>query len=239
MQATKRVKNPRKQRKIVHSAPAHVRHKLMAAPLSRELATSKGARTLPVRKGDTIRIMRGDHSGFEGKVSRIDLKRYRVFVEGLTREKVDGTNIFVAVHPSKVMIRSLNLDDKWRKAIVDRKHKLEPPQKGETAVPKTEKKALEPKGEAPVEKARAVAKTAKTHREKKTTEKPRTIQRKPASSKKAKVSTAGEKPTAGKRLAKATAKKEETADLKTKSETPPKKTPRKLKTTASKKDGEI
>lgn len=107
--------NPGKQRKGLTTAPAHVRHKLMAAPLSSELTASKGAKTLPVRKGDTVRIMRGDNKGFEGKVSRVDLKAYRIYMEGLTREKVDGTNIFIAVHPSKVQIRNLNLDDKYRK----------------------------------------------------------------------------------------------------------------------------
>jgi large subunit ribosomal protein L24 len=107
--------NPGKQRKGLTTAPAHVRHKLMAAPLSSELTASKGAKTLPVRKGDTVRIMRGDNKGFEGKVSRVDLKDYRIYMEGLTREKVDGTNIFIAVHPSKVQIRNLNLDDKYRK----------------------------------------------------------------------------------------------------------------------------
>jgi large subunit ribosomal protein L24 len=107
--------NPGKQRKGLTTAPAHVRHKLMAAPLSSELTASKGAKTLPVRKGDTVRIMRGDNKGFEGKVSRVDLKAYRIYMEGLTREKVDGTNIFIAIHPSKVQIRNLNLDDKYRK----------------------------------------------------------------------------------------------------------------------------
>ena len=34
MQQTKRVKNPGKQRKRLFNAPAHIRHKLMAAPLS-------------------------------------------------------------------------------------------------------------------------------------------------------------------------------------------------------------
>jgi large subunit ribosomal protein L24 len=121
MQTTKRVKNPRKQRKMVFNAPAHRRHKMMAAPLSTELAASKGAKTMPVRKGDTIRIMRGDNKGFEGKVSRVDLKAYRIYIEGLTREKVDGTNIFLPVHPSKVQIRNLTLDDNRRKAILQRK----------------------------------------------------------------------------------------------------------------------
>src|SRR4030065_235061 len=127
MQTTKPIRNPGKKRKLLYNAPAHLRHKLMAAPLSKELVASKGAKTLPVRKGDTVRIQRGDHKGFEGKVTRIDLKRYRIFIEGLTREKGDGTNIFVSVHPSKVMIKTLNLDDKWRKRIVERKKKLELP----------------------------------------------------------------------------------------------------------------
>jgi len=129
MQKTKRVKNPGKQRKRLFNAPAHIRHKLMSAPLSNELAASRGAKTLPVRKGDTVRIMRGDNKGFEGKVSRVALKEYRIYMEGLTREKVDGTNIFLPIHPSKVQIRTLNLDDKWRKDILTRKKEAEKPEK--------------------------------------------------------------------------------------------------------------
>jgi len=118
MQTTK---NPGKQRKKLFNAPAHIRHKLMAAPLSAELLAQRGVKALPVRKGDSVRIMRGDHKGFEGKVSKVDLKRFRVTLEGLTREKVDGTTVFVTLHPSKIMIRTLNLDDKLRKAVLDRK----------------------------------------------------------------------------------------------------------------------
>src|SRR5512133_2298271 len=121
MQETNRVKNPGKQRKMLFNAPAHLRHKQMGATLSSELTASNGAKTLPVRRGDTVRILRGDNKGFEGKVSRVDMKAYRIYMEGLTREKVDGTNIFIAIHPSKVEIRNLTLDDKLRKSVVDRK----------------------------------------------------------------------------------------------------------------------
>lgn len=138
MQATK---NPRKQRKMHFNAPAHIRHKQMAAPLSPELLAQRGIKALPVRKGDTVRITRGDHKGFEGKVSRIDLKRYRVYLEGLTREKVDGTTVFVGLHPSKIMIRTLNLDDKIRKAILGRKKPVA--KKGEKAKKAAPKKAAE------------------------------------------------------------------------------------------------
>jgi large subunit ribosomal protein L24 len=140
MQDTKRVKNPGKQRKKLFNAPAHLRHKLMAAPLSNELAASRGAKTLPVRKGDTVRIQRGDNKGFEGKVSRVDTKLYRIYIEGFTREKVDGTNIFLPVHPSKVEIRNLNLDDNWRKDILGRKKEIEKPKKKEKAKAKPHKK---------------------------------------------------------------------------------------------------
>lgn len=121
MQKQLPVKKPGKQRKMLFNAPLHIRQKNMAAPLSPELRSSKGVKSLPVRKGDTIQIVRGDNIGFEGKINRLDLKRYRIFIEGLTREKVDGTNIFISVHPSKVVIKKLKLDDKWRKAIIERK----------------------------------------------------------------------------------------------------------------------
>ena len=178
MQATKPAKDPRKQRKRLYQAPAHLRHKLMAASLSPELAASKGIKTLPVKKGDTVRVVRGDHMGFEGKVNRVDLKRYRIFLEGLTREKVDGTNIFVSVHPSKVMIKNLKLDDKWRKAIVDRKKELALSRKGKETkktVKKTSKAAREKKGEkkAAVEE-KVKEKPAKKKVQKKTAAKKKT-----------------------------------------------------------------
>ena len=121
MQTTRPITKPSKQRKRLFQAPAHVRHKLLAAHLSPELRGSHMVKSFPVRTGDTVRIMRGDHKGFEGKISRVDLKSYRIYVEGLTREKVDGTTIFVPVHPSKVIVTHLNLDDKWRKEILETK----------------------------------------------------------------------------------------------------------------------
>jgi large subunit ribosomal protein L24 len=143
MQTARPVTKPTKQRKMLYQAPAHVRHRLLGAHLSQELRATHIARSIPVRSGDTIRVMRGDHKGFEGKISRIDLKKYRIYVEGLTREKVDGTTIFVPVHPSKLLITRLNLDDKWRKRILERKQK---PQK------KSRKPMKKPKPEPVVQK---------------------------------------------------------------------------------------
>lgn len=159
----KSVKNPRKQRKKLFNAPAHIRHKMMAAPLSSELQASKGAKTLPVRKGDTVRILRGDNKGFEGKVSRVDLKAYRIYMEGLTREKTDGTNIFLAVHPSKVQIRNLNLDDKYRKdTIIGRKQAPEKKEKKKPKVPPAKPAKAPVKKKAKVEEEPEIEEEAAT-----------------------------------------------------------------------------
>ena len=150
MQAIKPVTKPTKQRKMLYQAPDHIRYRLFTAPLSPELRASHGAKALPVRSGDSVRIMRGDQKGFEGKITRIDRKKYRIYVEGLTREKVDGTTIFVPMHPSKVMITRLNLDDKWRKKILERKKVAR--RKVEEVAEKPPKEVVEIKEEAIEEK---------------------------------------------------------------------------------------
>jgi len=113
--------SPGRQRKSLYQAPLHERYRRFSAPLTPELKTSHNTNSLPVRRGDTVRILRGDRKGLEGKVIEVDRKNYRIFVEGVTREKVDGTTIPVPIHPSKVMIVNLNLDDKWRREILKRK----------------------------------------------------------------------------------------------------------------------
>jgi len=105
---------PSKQRAALYNAPAHRRHRMLSASLSTELKTSQGRNSYPIRKGDTVKILRGDFAGIEGKITNIDTKRHRIFVEGVSREKVAGTSTTVSVHSSKVMITKLNLDDKWR-----------------------------------------------------------------------------------------------------------------------------
>jgi ribosomal protein L24 len=125
--------------------------------------------------------MRGDRKGIEGKVSKVDRKRYRISVEGVTREKVDGTAIPVLIHPSKVMLINLNLDDKWRRKILDRKRPkaaAEAPEKPEVKKkarkkkakkPKTRKKAAEKKEEPEKKKTRRRA-AKKTEAKKEETE---------------------------------------------------------------------
>ena len=95
---------PTKQRKRLYQAPLNERYKKFSAPLSSKLKESHGPNSVPVRKGDTVMIMRGDRKGSEGKVTQISRKKYSIFVEGATREKVDGTATLVPIHPSKLSL---------------------------------------------------------------------------------------------------------------------------------------
>ena len=107
-------KRPSKQRKEFYEAGGQRIRKLMSAPLSTELRGTQGRRSYQVRRGDTVKIVRGDFAGVEGKVTEVDRTSRRLFVEGVTREKTSGTSSNVSVHCSKVVITKLNLDDKWR-----------------------------------------------------------------------------------------------------------------------------
>ncbi|MBX5321030.1 MAG: 50S ribosomal protein L24 [Candidatus Bathyarchaeia archaeon] len=194
MQAARTVKSS-KQRKTLFQAPDHIRYKHFAALLSPELRKSYGTRSLPVRSGDTVRVMRGERKGFEGKVSRVDRESYRIYVEGLTREKVDGTTIFVPVHPSKVMITKLNLDDKWRKKILERKKRAEGVAEKVVEKHVEEKVAVEelplPTEEKPKRRKRTAKKPEKKKVEEKQKKKTREKPKKPRKRKKVEESRSG------------------------------------------------
>jgi len=113
-------KQPRKQRRWLYkTSKLHERHKLLHATLSEELRKKYGKRSIRVRKGDKVKIMRGEFAGHEGKVLEVDMKKIRIKVDGATITKVDGTEVAVPIHPSNVMITSLEMDD-VRKKILER-----------------------------------------------------------------------------------------------------------------------
>ena len=108
-------KKPSKQRKSFFNAPLHKRGKIMSVHLSKELREKYGIRSFPIRVGDKVRIMRGDHKGVEGKVTKVDRKKYRVFIEGVTRENSRGEKVYIPIHYSNLMIIELDLSDEYRK----------------------------------------------------------------------------------------------------------------------------
>ncbi len=92
-----------------------------SASLSPELVKEHRVHRMVVRTGDTVAILRGKFLDVEGKVSKVDRKKGYVYIEGVTREKADGTTRQVPIHSSKVIIRRLVLDDRRRKEILQRR----------------------------------------------------------------------------------------------------------------------
>lgn len=102
-------------------APNHRRQKTLAAILSPSLRGEHGVKSLPIRSGDTVAVRRGEWALQEGRVLRVDTKRAWVFVENIKRERADGREVNIPIRPENLMITKLNLDDEWRKKIIERR----------------------------------------------------------------------------------------------------------------------
>ena len=117
-------RQPRKQRKFRANAPLHLRHKFLSATLSKELRKKYGKRSIPVRKGDEVLVMRGKFAKKTAKVDSVNLTKSRVVLEGIQATKRDGTKVAFPINASNVMIKVLNLEDKKRiKAITGKEGK--------------------------------------------------------------------------------------------------------------------
>jgi len=105
----------RKKRKYIANAPLHIKHKFLSANLSKELRKKLGIRNLEVRKGDNVKVMRGDFEFKKktGKISQVNIKKTRVTIEGMQRKKKDGTKVNIYFHPSNLQILDIK-EDKFR-----------------------------------------------------------------------------------------------------------------------------
>ena len=112
----------RKSRKAHFTAPSSERRKIMSASLSQELKKQHNCRSIPVRKEDEVRIVRGSFKGKEGKVVQVYRKKWVIHVDKVTRDKVNGASVQVGIDPSKCVITKLKLD-KDRKALLERKNR--------------------------------------------------------------------------------------------------------------------
>ena len=118
-------KQPRKQRKYMYNIPSHTAKKLMSAHLSKELIKKYKKRNIPIRKGDKVKIMRGQFKGKTGEVTKVDLKLTKVHVDSAFVPKRDGTKATYPIYPSNLLITELKLDDKKRKKLLERNIKNE------------------------------------------------------------------------------------------------------------------
>jgi|TARA_B100001971_G_C18107266_1_gene492208 large subunit ribosomal protein L24 len=106
---------PKKQRKYRENAPLHIKHRLLSVNLSKDLKKRYSTRNLEIRKGDTVKVLRGQYKNKSGVINNVNLKKLKVSVDGIEKVRKDGTKTFYPFDPSNLQITELFVDDKKRK----------------------------------------------------------------------------------------------------------------------------
>jgi len=99
----------------IYRAPFTVRSKQISGSLSKELRKKYGKRSIRIIADDTVRIIRGEYKGIDGKVKKVSTEKNGVAIEGITKEKLKGEKVDVYISSSNILITALNTDDPWRK----------------------------------------------------------------------------------------------------------------------------
>src|SRR5437870_8284822 len=106
---------PRKERKTLYNLPAHENRARIASHLDEPLLLKYNTRSATLRKGDTVRVLRGEYAGTTGKVLEINTSARKVTVDGVTVTKADATQKPRPIDPSNLIITKLNLEDPKRR----------------------------------------------------------------------------------------------------------------------------
>ena len=106
--------NPSKQRKYRDNAPHHVKGKLLSANINDNIREELGTRSLTLRTGDKVEVMRGDEKGEKGIVKQINREETRVYVNDIEVERNDGSKQMKPLRPSNLQIQGLNLEEPAR-----------------------------------------------------------------------------------------------------------------------------
>lgn len=93
---------------------------MMSATLAKDLREKYDVRSMPVRKGDQVKVVVGNFKSTEGKVQNVYRRRRCIYIEKVEKSKVNTQMHQVPIHPSNCVITALKLD-KDRKAILEKK----------------------------------------------------------------------------------------------------------------------
>lgn len=115
----------RKMRKSQFTADRSRVRIIMSSRLSKDLRSTYGFKSFPVRTGDTVIVTTGKFKSKEGKVLSVSRKTKKVTVDGCTNIKASGGTVNYPIDASNLIIKSLMLDDCRSKALENKKQKTE------------------------------------------------------------------------------------------------------------------
>lgn len=97
-------KKPSKSRKEQYTLPKHKASKNVKGHLSEKLRKEIGKRAISLRKGDTVKIVRGGFAGKEAKITRIERSGKKLYLEKIVKKKSNGQEWQVPIDASKVIV---------------------------------------------------------------------------------------------------------------------------------------
>ena len=107
--------NARKMRnRQIYYATHQTASAQLSSELSNDLKKKYGKRSLRVIEGDTVKVIRGEFSGVDGKVTKVSLIKNGINIEGVKKDRVKGDKFDVYINTTNIVITGINTDDKWR-----------------------------------------------------------------------------------------------------------------------------
>lgn len=107
----------RTNRKNFYEADSNQRRIFMSSKLEKNLREINKLKTIPLRKGDEVKILRGDNKGKIGKIVQLSRKENFIFINTVTYKKTKGDENYLPIHPSNVEILNLILTPERKKYL--------------------------------------------------------------------------------------------------------------------------
>ncbi len=119
-----KTKNPSKQRKRnIYKTNIYGKRKLLVAKLDKPLIKNTAKKRLTIRKGDVVKVLRGNYKGKSGKVERVSYTQAKIFIKDIKQTNSKGQDKLIPFNASNLMIVELILEDNKRIKNLEKKVK--------------------------------------------------------------------------------------------------------------------
>ena len=76
----------------------------MSCVLSKDLRKKYGKRSIRVVEGDSVKVIRGEFNGVDGKVTKVSTANNGLTIEGVKKEKLKGDKYDIYIHTSNIEV---------------------------------------------------------------------------------------------------------------------------------------
>lgn len=97
-------KQPRKKRLEAYTAPLHKKRKGLHIHFSKDLRKRYKHRSGLAKKGDKVKVLRGEFMKREAKIVEASLAEGKIFLEGVVAKRQGGKEMPAAIEPSNCML---------------------------------------------------------------------------------------------------------------------------------------